>query len=250
MAMQKPLLPSMWQVPQIFRDRLGDKVGRQRAMFAEDHLLLVLHQPPSADNADRSARFIWRQPDGAWVSTDVGGGAAAVGRHLKEYEDLLDVLEDLETKAQGSSQYFDLLERLAPLLRSSRHLHQVLQEARKLVPEDRNIINHRDRAYDLERTAELLYNNCKHALDYEIAKRTEQQAQASHLMAVSSHRLNMLVSFFFPIATLSAIFGVNLKHGLEENAAPGSFLMLVAIGLIFGAMLTSFIMWRPSKTSS
>ena len=247
MPTSKPLLPSMWRVPQVFRDRMGDKVGRQRAMHAEDHLLLVLHKPPGAEETERMPRFIWRQPDGSWVASELGGGGASLGRHIKDYEDQLDVIEDQEEKVTGSVQYFDLLERLAPLLRASRNMHQVLQEARKLIPDDRNIINSRDRAYDLERTAELLYDNCKNALDYAIAKRTEEQAAASHEMATGSHRLNLLASFFFPIATLSAVFGVNMKHGFEESPAPGSFLVMIGFGLTGGALLTAAVMRRPKS---
>jgi Mg2+ and Co2+ transporter CorA len=60
-------------------------------------------------------------------------------------------------------------------------------------------------------------------------------------MAVAAHRLNMLVAFFFPIATLTAIFGVNLDHGYEHRHAPYLFLGTIAIGLLCGAILTSIV---------
>jgi ABC-type polysaccharide/polyol phosphate export permease len=60
-------------------------------------------------------------------------------------------------------------------------------------------------------------------------------------MALSAHRLNSLVAFFFPIATLTAVFGVNLRHGLEEAEPPYPFLILIVAGLILGAILNSFI---------
>lgn len=31
------LLPEVWSVPQEFRNRLGEEVGRQRAMLADGH---------------------------------------------------------------------------------------------------------------------------------------------------------------------------------------------------------------------
>ena len=38
------ILPATWQVPRVFRERLGVKVGRQRAMVADGHLLLDNHR--------------------------------------------------------------------------------------------------------------------------------------------------------------------------------------------------------------
>ena len=73
------------------------------------------------------------------------------------------------------------------------------------------------------------------------AKKAEEQAQASHNMAVSAHRLNMLVAFFFPLATLSGILGVNLLHGLEMMAPPFLFLTFLGVGLVSGLMLMAFV---------
>jgi len=60
-------------------------------------------------------------------------------------------------------------------------------------------------------------------------------------MSVSAHRLNLLAAFFFPIATLSTIFGMNLTSGLERAAAPIPFFLLVGAGLAFGLTLQSFL---------
>ena len=56
MSTDRSLLPTSWDIPQIFRDRLGVTSGRQRAMVHEGHLLLVLHGPPSDDHAARGGR--------------------------------------------------------------------------------------------------------------------------------------------------------------------------------------------------
>ena len=86
-------------------------------------------------------------------------------------------IDRAEEEAQTSEDYFEVLERLAPVYRAARHLHQVLEEARLACPDDRELLNARDQAYQLERTAELLYNNGKHLLDYTVARRAEEQAQ-------------------------------------------------------------------------
>ena len=237
----RSILPAAWDVPDQFRKRLGEKAGRQRAMFADEHLLLILHQPPKPDETERVGRYFWRKTDGTWTSSDLGGGPAALKKHLTEYAELVERYDRQEEAAASAEHHFAVLNNLAPLHRAARNLHSVLQEARKLCPDDRDIINLRDQAYEIERTAELLYNDTKNALEYAVAKRAEEQARASHQMAVSAHRLNLPAAFFFPLATLSAIFGVNLVHGLETLRAPIPFLTVVALGLTFGTILAAFV---------
>ena len=237
-------LPSTWQVPEIFRERLGAKVGRQRAMAADGHLLLVLHCPPKPDEPERKGRFFWRQPDGTWSSDRLGAGVRGLEKHINEYVELLDACEQREEAAATAQQYFELIEAIAPLHRAARNLHNTLQDARKMCPDDRDIINLRDRAYDIDRNGELLYNGSKNALEFAIAKRAEEQAASGHEMAVAAHRLNLLAAFFFPLATLSAIFGVNLLHGYEEAPGPMPFLIMVGGGLLAGAVLAKFVTTR------
>jgi hypothetical protein len=237
----KALLPRMWDVPQVFRNRLGSKVGRQRAMFADGHLLLVLHLPPGPDDDHRQGRFLWRKPDGTWTSNDLGSSQNVVNRHLDQYAEAIQACDERQERANTAEAHFAVLDGLAPIYRAARHLHQVLQEARQMIPEDRDLINYRDRAYEIERTAELLHTDTKNALDVLTAKKAEEQAQASHRMAVSAHRLNMLVAFFFPLATLSGILGVNLLHGFETMAPPFLFLAFLGAGLLSGVLLMAFV---------
>lgn len=234
----KSVLPATWGVPDVFRKRLGDRAGRQRVMQADGHLLLVLHKPPQPDDTVRQGRFFWRKPDGTWSTNDIGGGIGTMSRHLAEYAEAIQVYDGREESAQTSAEYFRVLEGLAPIHRAIAHLHQVLQEARKLVPEDRSLINFRDQAYDMERTADLLCMGAKNGLDFSIAMRAEEEATASRKMARSAHRLNILVAFFFPLATLTGLFGVNFPLGIESYLQPPwGILGLVCVGLASGALL-------------
>ena len=61
------------------------------------------------------------------------------------------------------------------------------------------------------------------------------------------HRLNVLAAFFFPIATLMAIFGTNLQHGLETLSPPIPFLIVLGIGFLAGCIMTGFIKRRSKK---
>ena len=106
---------------------------------------------------------------------------------------------------------------------------------------DRDIIVFRDRAVEIERAAALVYEDAKNGMDFAIARETEEQSQSSQRMAISAHRLNVLAAFFFPLATLGAIFGMNLKIGLEEEVFPIPFLIVLVFGLIAGLVIKSFI---------
>ncbi len=64
------------------------------------------------------------------------------------------------------------------------------------------MIDHRDRAYELSRQAELLYDDAKNSMDVAVVRRAEEQARASHQMTSSAHRLNIMAALFFPFATL------------------------------------------------
>jgi Mg2+ and Co2+ transporter CorA len=208
-------------------------------------LLLVLHAPPKPNDSERTGRFFWRNPQGEWLSKDLGSGIRSLAAHLDEYEDAIHKLDRLEEQATTIDEYFRVLEHLTPLHRSARNLYQVLQEARQLCPNDREILNMRDRAYTIERNVELLFQETKNGLDFRLAKQAEAHSHAAQRMVVAAHRLNMLAAFFFPIATLTAIFGVNLRHGYEEQYAPSLFLLMVVVGLLLGFLLSLFVARRP-----
>ena len=240
-------IPLAWDVPEEFRNRLGRHVGRQRLMCQDDQLLLVLHAPPLPDEDERQGRFFWRKPDGTWASDQLGQGPGSVMRHLKEYDQRLSELEKREDEAEDAEDHFAIMESLAPLHRAIRNMHAVMQDLRKRLPELREVINMRDQAYELERMAELLAAGTKNSLDYKIARSAEEQAAASDRMAVSSHRLNMLVAFFFPLATLTAIFGMEIRSGLENMQQPHTFFGVIVIGLVMGIFLMFFVRLRNQR---
>ena len=239
--MKKPsILPAAWQVPQEFRDRLGARAGRQRVMTCDGHLLLVLHAPPKAGSAERVGRFFWRSPDGQWSSNELGTGIGALGRHLDEFEDAINRLDRRESEARSAHAYFDIFDELAPLQRAAHNLYLVLQEARKVCPEVAELIDARDRAYEIQRTADLLSTGSKNSLDVLAARQAEEQAESGRRMSVAAHRLNVMAAFFFPIVTLTAVLGANMHHGLEDQP-PFVFVAVILLGLLLGGVLTGFV---------
>jgi hypothetical protein len=103
----------------------------------------------------------------------------------------------------------------------------------------------RDQAGTAERAAELLQTDARHGLDFTIARSAEEESRRTYQMAVSSHRLNILAAIFLPLATLSAVLGMNLKHGWEEGDHAW-FWTAVAIGALAGLLLTVLVANRPA----
>jgi Mg2+ and Co2+ transporter CorA len=214
-------------------------------MESEGHLLVVLHEPPNPGETERRGRYFWREPDGIWKSNSLGTGIQALRKHVAEYAERFQALDDQLQQATTSDDYFRVLQEVAPLHRAARNLHAALQQARELLPADHDLVVLRDQAGEVERAAELLQSDAKHGLDFLVARKTEDQAQRGYEMAVSAHRLNLLAAIFFPIATLSAIFGMNLEHGLPQQSQ-GVFWGVLIFGLVSGAFLTLLVASRPA----
>ena len=167
---------------------------------------------------------------------------------MEDYSRRVSEIDAEEDRAVDSDDYFRVLNQLAPVQRAARNLYDVLSESRKLCLEDRELINIRDNAYELVRRIDLLSSHTKTSMEYEVARRMEDQAAASHQMAVAAHQLNRLAAFFFPIATLSSILGMNVATGLEKLPWPIGILIVVAIGLLSGILLTRLL--APSTKQS
>ena len=234
-------LPSTWAIPDQIRDRFGQKsAGKQRAMVADGHLLLVLHQAPQPGNRQREAVFFWRQPDGRWEASQTGIGFKLLIQHLKAYNLAEENLTQQYFQAQTSKDYFQILENLAPLQLATQNLHATLQSAREAIPTDRDLIDLRDEAYEIERTLNLLYQNTKNALDFAMAKKSEEQTKLSLESVRSGHRLNLLAAIFFPLTAISCLFGMNLPSGLETQS-PILFWIIFISGIFLGLIVRNWV---------
>ncbi len=236
---QSTLIPALWELPERLRSRLGDDVGRQRAMVAEGHLLLVLHAPPAPDAETREARIFWRAPDGAWRAAHGGAGLGVLKGHLAEYGQRIDALEAAEDAASDAAAYFGVLHQATPLQRTARNLHAAVQSARAQLPEVLELINLRDAAYALERNAEFLVGDTRNGLDYWMARQAERQAVEAERMARAGHRLNVLAAIFLPTATIASVLGMNIRSGFEDTLPPWGLLAVLALGAGLGVVVRS-----------
>jgi hypothetical protein len=230
------IIPPTWSLPEAIRARLGQTTyGRQRAIVEGGHLLLVLHQPPGADDSRREGVLFWRNPTGDWQFSRGGPGPGALKRHVQGYAELEGKLTQDYEKAATTAALFDLVETLTPLARAARNMHQALQTAREAVKGDTFVIEMRDLAYEIDRNLELLLEDVHNAIQYRMAREAEAQAQSSKEALRASHRLNILAALFFPLTAIASLFGMNLAHGLNERSPLMFWLIFVAgTGLGFG----------------
>ena len=227
-------LPSSWSLPAAILQRIGQKsIGKQRAMVAEGHLLLILHRPPRFGHRLRQGVYGWRDPQGTW-RTSSGAGIKGLWQTLENYQQAEAELTAAYTEATTAQDYFRLLEDIAPLQFSTRNFHKALQMGRELVPDDVGLIDLRDGANDVERSLDLLYLNAKNAQDFAVAVQAERQAELSS-------RLNILLAIFLPLTATASLFGMNLHSGIEDRSIL-LFWGLMLSSLYLGLMVCQWVM--------
>ena len=232
-------IPMDWDLPEAIRRRLGETVGKQRLMEEDGHLLILLHQVPTAEDDEvRNAMVVWRNPAGDWKSSPLGGGLTGLEAHVSAYRTAIHKLDEDVESAKVPRHYFDVMRRMHPLHRATRHLSEVLQAARVALPGEAKIINLRDKSADLERAIELVAEDAKAGMEFSLAESASKQAQAAEIANHEAQRLNRLAAFFFPLATLVAVFGMNPPETVWHS--PG-FWSVLAAGMMLGFFVYALV---------
>ena len=235
----KSLIPKTWAIPNIFRDRLGTEVGRQRLMCEDDHFLVILHLFPTAkDKGNREGALFWINTEAEWKSFPEPGGRKALRKLVESYRGRLsDLNEELDTKSTPEGIH-EVIDEAAPILRAARHMLTVLEELRDALPEDRDILAIRDLAVSIERGADLLVQDAKTSLDFLVAKSASSQANAAASATEEARKLNRLAAFFFPLLTLTSICGMSQPSKVMGFTGVWIVLLLgLAMGLIVSIAL-------------
>lgn len=223
-----------WKLPAAIEARLGKaSYGAQRAIHEDDHLLLVLHEPPAPREPERTSAVFLRQPAGKWLYQGADNGEFALRQLLDRYRQRLAELDQHHAKAVTADDLFRILDLAMPLARAAANLRDALQSAREAVKADAVLIDLRDEAVGLARGLELLLADARLALDYRLARQAEEQVLAAQAVSRAQHKLNILAALTLPLMTLAALFGMNLPSGLESGRAP-LFWALAASGLGLG----------------
>lgn len=208
-------------------------------MFEDGHLLLILHEMPAPDGVERKPAFFWRSSTGEWKASRSQLPSGTMTDFLKTYEDRLLKLDAQESQAAVASDHHGVLESVAPILRAARGLHRSLQQARDMVKEDRELINHRDRGAAVERTAELLVQDAQFGLSYIAARQSEAQAESAARMASAAYRLNVLAALFLPLTAVASVLGMEIHSGVSDTQQ--NFWLVVALGVSLGLIFALLI---------
>jgi len=215
--MEKTRRTYKWDLPESIEKRIGSKTfGKQRNIFEEDHLMIILHEVPVDDHREHCV--FMRYPDGKLWCNGRDTGKAQLKGLLQNYQTSFDELDDKGDEAKTASDHFEVIEKLVPINRACKNLSQTLKQARDYVPDDEVLLEMRDWAYELERSFEILLADSKLTLEFKIAQKGEEQVQKANLDLDAQHKLNMLAGFTFPIMSIATIFGMNLQHGLENES--------------------------------
>lgn len=244
------IIPPTWNIPHTIQNRLGQSTyGRQRAMVADGHLLLVLHKPPGPDDTEREGVLFWRNPAGEWQFNRGGQGPGTLKRHLQSYEELeARVVRDYHA-ATDTTSLFNLLQVLTPLARATRNMYQALQSARETSNDDPFLIEMRDLAYELDRNLDLLQEDVQNAIQYRNAREAEEQAALTKQALQASHRLNILAALFFPLTAVASLFGMNLAHGMSEHS-PALFWLVAGVSVALGFVMKGWVLAAPKPKAS
>lgn len=241
-------IPHQWQVPEVFRERMGAQAGRQRCMTHGGHLLVILHELPDPETPEkRVAKLFWRNPEGTWQCS--AGGPPGVGTlqaHVEVFIEEAGKLESRGDRATSADDWFALTQAAGPTLRTARNLHRTLQEAREAAKTDRGLITVRDLAGDAERAFELIHSQAQEGLRYTSARQAEEQARGAQHMLEAAHRLNMIAAVFLPVTAVATLFGMNLPHGLEGSPAPWTFWGMLGLSFIIGLWIKASMPRPPA----
>jgi len=82
-------LPAHFEIEPELREQFSNRPGHQRCVEGRDELLLVVHEVPQADQAERDAWFFWKRHDGRWTQPG-GSGLSELGELLDRYELAID----------------------------------------------------------------------------------------------------------------------------------------------------------------
>lgn len=235
---QNKTIPGNWALPDVITNRLGSSAGKQRVIAEDGHILVVLHKVPGKDDSHREILFLWRNAENQWHSTERGNGLSTLTDHLDKYSILEEKLDQQYENATASSDYFDLLEILAPVLRTIKNSCTTLQTAREIAGSE--VIDYRDKAEELQRSFDLLYIDCKNGLEYAIAKKAEEQSELQKQAIHVGHRLNIIMALFLPVTAAASLLGMNVPHGLETSS-PWVFAGIVGFFGLLGLLMKSWV---------
>lgn len=237
-------LPEHYEIERNLREQLGGRPGHQRCVVGSNELLIVVHEVPQAGIPERGAIFFWKKSDGKWLQPGGTTGLTELGALMDRYARAIDKNEEEMETTESTEKVFGVLRHAGPLVRSTRHMAQALEQALAQVPDDRVIRDLHDRARELERAAELLQSDARETLIYWQAEASEDHVKSSQRLGKILFKLNLVTGFFLPIVAFGGLFGMNVDL---PDFVEGMFWQIFFAGLLVGFLLLWFIARERQK---
>ena len=231
-----------WELPKSIEKRISPLTfGRQRIIYKENHLLIILHEIPKEHQRYRSHVVLYRHEQGEYLCNGQNEGKKALKDLIKRYEVKLEELDKAYENANSSTELFKILGELVPINRAAKNMAEVLQDAFEATQDDDFLLEMRDYSTVVKRSYEILLDHTKLALDFQTARSNEEQSEKANEALIAQHRLNILAALFFPITAVATIFGMNLTHGYEEGH-PILFWLVLIIGIAMGIIIKTWML--------
>ncbi|WPH18721.1 hypothetical protein [Variovorax paradoxus] len=218
----------------------GASYGAQRIIHEQGHLMMILHEPPTAAGAERKPAVFLRKPDGMWLHKGNIPGERAFAKLLESYRAALSTFEIRHQAAETAEELFQVLGPLIPLTRAAMNMQATLQAAREAVKNDLMLIDLRDLSVEIMRGMELLLADTRMSLDYRLAHAAEAQARSTREVSRAQHKLNTIAALTFPLMAVGAAFGMNLHSGME-NKPLWVYWAIFTGGLVLGVLVRGWV---------
>lgn len=223
-------------LPERWRYRVGDPVGRQRMLEEDGHLLLILHEVPGDSEKDW---FFWVDETKKWSSAPEAGGLRHMRLLLDRYEEVVDALEARLKVADSVADFYSILREEAPVGRALKQVRLIAARARKIHKKNRPLLQIRSIAEELDDDLTLVQNEARLGMEAVAAESAENQRIVSEKQTSDGLKLNLLASFYLPLMALSSLMGMNVINGFEDTR--WMFWLIFTIGVGAGAVLVKVV---------
>lgn len=230
-----PYLPAPIEPERELLDQLSNHPGNQRCVVGRDELLLITHDVPKAGIPSRDALVFWRRQDEVWVDFSGTKGFRRLGDLLDRYTRAITEQQTLLDQVDSASAVFKLARAAGPLARAARNLATAIDQTLSNDEDNRELRSFRDRAREIERSADQANLDARLALEFWQVEGVEKQQLAIEKLTRVATLLVFLIVAALPILLLGAIFGMNV------SISSVWFWLLLAAGIGAGVGLLSFL---------
>ena len=241
---RKGFIPEGFELGEELRDQLSSRSGTQRYIEGGGEALMIVHELPEPKVPERDPIVFWRTPDGSWRGPDNLPGLKRMSELMGRFQNAIDEHEALIDETEDINVVFSIIRHAGPIARSARNMLSVLEAAARDDDDNVSLRGLRDRAGEIQRASELLYQDAKLTLDFWQAESAEEHQEAAERLNTIAFRLNLMAGFFLPLVAVAGLLGMNVDiPPFLQNL----FWIIISLGLTLGVIVLILVGWE--KTS-